>query len=97
MDIREISSLSEIERAVAEVAIAANPNRLISQPCLTFNGCKACGPVLNGLDAMPDTTVEIVRLTHPQFAETMSEAVLSWTLYLHRDMPRYAAQQRLAK
>ena len=26
-------------------------------------------------------------------AETMSEAVLTWTLYLHRDMPRYARQQ----
>ena len=24
----------------------------------------------------------------------MAEAVLAWTLYLHRDMPRYAAQQR---
>lgn len=25
----------------------------------------------------------------------MAEAVLAWTLYLHRDMPAYARQQRL--
>jgi len=34
-----------------------------------------------------------VRLVDPQLAETMAEAVLAWTLYLHRDMPLYAAQQ----
>jgi glyoxylate/hydroxypyruvate reductase len=38
--------------------------------------------------------VGIVRLVDPQLGRTMAEAVLAWVLYLHRDMPRYAAQQR---
>jgi len=37
---------------------------------------------------------KIVRLIDPQLAQTMAEAVLSWTLYLHRDMPAYARQQK---
>lgn len=37
--------------------------------------------------------VAIVRMSDPQLAKTMAEAVLAWTLYLHRDMPRYRRQQ----
>jgi len=40
------------------------------------------------------TDLKIVRLVDPQLADTMAEAVLAWTMYLHRDMPEYAAQQR---
>lgn len=36
----------------------------------------------------------VVRLVDPELAETMAEAVLAWSLYLSRDMPAYAAQQR---
>jgi glyoxylate/hydroxypyruvate reductase A len=42
---------------------------------------------------LDDTGLTIVRLVDPQLAETMAEAVLAWTLYLHRDMPAYARQQ----
>ncbi|MFK7919678.1 MAG: 2-hydroxyacid dehydrogenase [Ilumatobacter sp.] len=38
--------------------------------------------------------VAVARMVDPQLALTMAEAVLAWTLYLHRDMPRYARQQR---
>lgn len=98
VDIREIGTLSDVERAAAEVAIVANPNPidLTALPNLRWVQSLWAG-VERLLDAVPDPTVEIVRLTDPQLAETMAEAVLSWTLYLHRDMPRYAAQQRLAK
>jgi glyoxylate/hydroxypyruvate reductase A len=44
------------------------------------------------LPAVPDG-VAIARMVDPQLADTMAEAVLAWTLYLHRDMPRYARQQ----
>lgn len=37
--------------------------------------------------------IPIVRLVDPRLADTMAEAVLAWTLYLHRDMPAYARQQ----
>src|SRR5215210_7573080 len=33
-------------------------------------------------------------MVDPEMARTMSEAVLAWTLYLQRDMPAYARQQR---
>ena len=33
-------------------------------------------------------------MVDPEMARTMSEAVLAWTLYLQRDMPAYASQQR---
>ena len=36
----------------------------------------------------------IVRMVDPELARAMAEAVLAWTLYLHRDMPAYLAQQR---
>lgn len=35
----------------------------------------------------------IARLIDPCLANTMAEAVLAWTLYLHRDMPQYHLQQ----
>jgi len=40
-----------------------------------------------------DNTIKIVRLVDPEMSRTMSEAVLSWVLYLHRDMPFYKEQQ----
>nr|WP_243772197.1 glyoxylate/hydroxypyruvate reductase A [Burkholderia anthina] len=43
---------------------------------------------------LPDARFAIVRLVDPQLAAIMAEAVLAWTLYLHRDMPAYTAQQR---
>ncbi|MCJ8318059.1 MAG: glyoxylate/hydroxypyruvate reductase A [Colwellia sp.] len=36
----------------------------------------------------------ISRLIDPLLAQTMSEAVLTWTLYLHREMHQYQQQQR---
>ena len=39
---------------------------------------------------------KISRLIDPQLALTMSEAVLTWTLYLHRDMHIYQQQQNKA-
>ncbi|WP_041298505.1 2-hydroxyacid dehydrogenase [Ilumatobacter coccineus] len=44
------------------------------------------------LPAVPEG-VAVARMVDPQLALTMAEAVLAWTLYLHRDMPRYARQQ----
>lgn len=50
-----------------------------------------------GVEAILPTVpegVEVARMVDPRLAETMAEAVLAWTLYLHRDMARYARQQR---
>ena len=37
--------------------------------------------------------VKIIRLVDPEMNRTMAEAVLSWVLYLHRDMHFYRIQQ----
>ena len=37
--------------------------------------------------------ISIVRMTDPQMAESMSEAVLAWSLYLHRNIPQYKLLQ----
>lgn len=50
-----------------------------------------------GVDALlgllPDE-VAIARLIDQHLGATMAEAVAAWVLYLHRDMPAYARQQR---
>jgi glyoxylate/hydroxypyruvate reductase A len=44
--------------------------------------------------SLADSPIEVVRLIDPTLSTAMSEAVLAWSLYLHRDMPRYAKQQQ---
>jgi glyoxylate/hydroxypyruvate reductase A len=94
-EVKPFEHLSEDERLAARVAIVANPDpaKVAALPGLVWIQSLWAG-VERLVEDLPGDGPEIVRLTDPQMAETMSEAVLAWTLYLHRDMPRYAAQQR---
>jgi glyoxylate/hydroxypyruvate reductase len=87
--------LTDDERANAQVAIGANPEpaQLEQLPALQWVHSLWAG-VERLVGECRNESVAIVRLQDPQLAETMAEAVLAWTLYLHRDMPTYAAQQR---
>lgn len=89
-----LDALDARERAACEVAIVANPDPrdLRSLPQLQWVHSVWAG-VERLVGDLQDSPVAIVRLVDPQLAETMAEAVLAWTLYLHRDMPRYARQQ----
>jgi glyoxylate/hydroxypyruvate reductase len=89
------SQLKTDERAAARVAIVANPDpaQLDQMPSLQWVQSLWAG-VERLLTELRDPNLGIVRLEDPQLAATMAEAVLAWTLYLHRDMPAYAAQQR---
>lgn len=94
VDVIEHADIDEGRRGEVTVAIVDGPSadQLASLPNLalvqsTWAGVEAI------LTAVPDG-VTIARLVDPQLAATMAEAVLAWTLYLHRDMPRYARQQR---
>lgn len=95
LDFRLLSDVSAPERKKVEVAVVANPDpaALADLPRLKWVQSLWAG-VERLLQEMPDPTVEIVRLVDPQLGETMAEAVLAWTLYLHRAMPNYIAQQR---
>ena len=91
----DLDELSDAERASVDVAIVANPppQALRGLPRLRWVHSVWAG-VERLLGEWPDGHLHIVRLVDPQLADTMAEAVLAWTLYLHRDMPRYAEQQR---
>ena len=87
--------LSEEARAGAELAIVANPDPadLKKMPNLRWVHSVWAG-VERLVADLGHSNLKIVRLVDPQLAATMSEAVLAWTLYLHRDMPAYALQQK---
>lgn len=94
VDLQPLSAVPVERLADVTVAIVAGPSadQLASMPNLqlvqsTWAGVEAVLP------AVPDG-VEVARMVDPQLGLTMAEAVLAWTLYLHRDMPRYARQQR---
>ena len=94
-DVKPFEDLTEDQRSEARVAIVANPNpaNVAALPNLVWVQSLWAG-VERLMGELPANGPKIVRLTDPQMAETMSEAVLAWTLYLHRGMPRYIAQQR---
>jgi glyoxylate/hydroxypyruvate reductase len=87
--------LTAEERATATIAIVANPDhtQLDQLPALQWVQSLWAG-VEQLLTELRNPNIGIVRLEDSQLAATMAEAVLAWTLYLHRDMPAYAAQQR---
>ncbi|MBO6860315.1 glyoxylate/hydroxypyruvate reductase A [Roseibium sp.] len=94
-EVKLFEDLTEDQRSEARVAIVANPDpaNVAALPNLVWVQSLWAG-VERLMGELPANGPKIVRLTDPQMAETMSEAVLAWTLYLHRSMPRYIAQQR---
>lgn len=90
-----LDALDTAARRDCRVAIVANPrpDDLRTLPALTWVHSVWAG-VERLVADLADTDLKIVRLVDPQLAQTMAEAVLAWTLYLHRDMPAYARQQR---
>ena len=90
------SSLSLKEKACCEFAIVANP---IPRDLIPYKNLKWIQSLWAGVDKLVSElssySFSIVRLVDPMLSQIMSDAVLSWTLYLHRQMPEYLAQQRL--
>jgi len=86
--------LSDVEKSQCDVAIVANPD---PQELTQLPNLKWVHSVWAGVDRMVDELTmvpfTIVRLIDPELAKTMSEAVLAWTMYLHRGMPFYRQQQ----
>lgn len=86
--------LTDGERRTARMAVVANPDPtdLLDLPMLEWVQSLWAG-VERLVEETPNSALRIVRMTDPQLAQTMSEAVLAWTLYIHRDMPAYRRQQ----
>ncbi|MEO1066316.1 MAG: glyoxylate/hydroxypyruvate reductase A [Pseudomonadota bacterium] len=87
--------LSEAAKGDVEIAIVADPDpaKLASLPKLVWVHSLWAG-VETMMRDLKDAPFNIVRLQDPEMARKMAEAVLAWVLYLHRDMPAYARQQR---
>lgn len=90
-----LRDMSDSERMACDVAIVANPDPadLLQLPNLRWVHSVWAG-VERLVAELGATDLQIVRLVDPQLAHTMAEAVLAWTLYMHRDMPTYARQQK---
>lgn len=93
--IEKYDELTDAQKAQVEVAVVANPDPVQLK---TLPNLKWIHSLWAGVEKMAaelsDSSFEVVRLEDPEMMLKMSEAVLSWVLYLHRDMPIYARQQR---
>jgi glyoxylate/hydroxypyruvate reductase A len=89
-------ALTADDKAACTVAIVADPSPadLMQLPRLRWLQSVWAG-VERLVTDCARRSITLVRLVDPTLAATMAEAVLAWCLYLHRDMPTYAAQQRL--
>jgi len=89
------SDLTDEEKLSAEIAIVANPHpdEIAKLPNLIWIHSVWAG-VERMVAEFKDSSFDIVRLIDPELSRTMAEAVLSWSLYLHRDMPAYLHQQK---
>ena len=86
--------LSTADREAVRVAIVADPDPavLATFPALEWVQSTWAGVERMLKDLPPD--IGIARMVDPRLAEVMSEAALTAVLWLHRDGPRYAAQQK---
>lgn len=95
-DIRLFSQLSDEAKTQVSVAVVANPDPDEVAQLSNLIWLHSVWAGVEGMMAnLAHLPFDIVRLTDPHLAQAMSEAVLAWSLYLHRDMPRYRQQQSL--
>jgi len=88
------SEISPYDKPLCHLAIVADPDPIeVSE----FTGLIWVQSLWAGVErlmkAFRDESFGIVRLIDPQLSQTMAEAALAWSLYLHRDMPAYRQQQ----
>lgn len=90
----KFSDLKKSEYPKVEVAVVANPNPSEVEKLVNLKWVQS---IWVGVEKLVKTFkgrgVKIVRLVDPEMNRTMAEAVLSWVLYLHRDMYSYRVQQ----
>lgn len=90
----KFSNIKKSDYGNIDVAIVANPE---PADVIKLVNLKWIQSIWAGVEKLvvrfKDEKVKIVRLVDPEMNRTMSEAVLSWVLYLHRDMPFYKVLQ----
>lgn len=77
-----------------KISIVANPDPVI---LTSFTNLKWVQSLWAGVEKLIEPARKqgfaLSRLIDPQLSQTMAEAVLAWSLYLHRKMPSYRIQQ----
>jgi glyoxylate/hydroxypyruvate reductase len=90
----KFSNLKKSDYKKIDVAIVANPNPTEVKKLVNLKWIQSVWVGVEKLvENFKSERVKIVRLIDPEMNRTMSEAVLSWVLYLHRDMHFYQVQQ----
>ena len=90
----KFSNLKKSDYKKIDVAIVANPNPTEVKKLVNLKWIQSVWVGVEKLvESFKGEKVKIVRLVDPEMKRTMSEAVLSWVLYLHRDMHFYQVQQ----
>jgi len=90
----KFSNLKKLDYNKVDVAIVANPNPTEVKKLVNLKWIQSVWVGVEKLvESFKGEKVKIVRLVDPEMNRTMSEAVLSWVLYLHRDMHFYRVQQ----
>lgn len=100
MPAREILPFAQLNlasRKAAQYAIATNPDPAEVAQLPNLRWLHSVWAGIDGLlRGMPQPPFTLVRLIDPQLSQTMAESVLSWVLFLHREIPIFQAQQRLS-
>jgi glyoxylate/hydroxypyruvate reductase A len=90
----KFSNLKKSDYKKIDVAVVANPNPTEVKKLVNLKWIQSVWVGVEKLvESFKSEKVKIVRLVDPEMNRTMSEAVLSWVLYLHRDMHFYQVQQ----
>jgi glyoxylate/hydroxypyruvate reductase A len=97
LPIVEVSELDPSQRARVEVAVVANPDPAVLADLPGLRWVQSLWAGVDSLLPRVPPAIPIVRMRDPGMIETMAEAVLAWTLYLHRELPQYLAQQARAE
>ncbi len=93
-EVVKFSSLKKSDYKKVDVAIVANRNPKEIKKLTNLKWIQSIWVGIENLvESFKGESMKIVRLIDPEMNRTMSEAVLSWVLYLHRDMYFYRVQQ----
>jgi len=93
--IKLASEIKSKDRKNCEFAIVLDPDPEI---VASFSNLEWIQSLWAGVESLVELAkaqeIKLVRMIDPMLADTMAEAVLAWTLYLHRQMPTYATLQK---
>jgi len=88
------NQLSEVQKRHIELAVVANPNPDELDQLVNLNWVQSLWAGVENLVAnLSNKSVKIVKMVDPKLSSNMAEAVLTFTLYLHRNVPKYIQQQ----